>query len=86
MCNDDNKNLESQKEAFKKFMEAKYATFGANADMVFRTSRELAYECREMCEPSLLDVATVMTELGYASNQFLGQYTWVLYEIEELRY
>ena len=59
---------------------------GPTSQMIFRTSRELIYDCREMCEPSLPDVAKVMDDLGFKSDQFCGQYTWILYEKEELRY
>lgn len=72
----------SAKELFKQFLVTKYETFGPSSTMVFRTSRELAYESREMCEPSLPDIATIMTDLGFKSDQFCGQWTWVLYEKE----
>ncbi|MGL5938458.1 MAG: hypothetical protein ACRCY5_07050 [Phocaeicola sp.] len=73
-------------EAFKQFIEAKYTPYGPNSKMIFRSTRELVYDCREMCTPSLYDVNEVMTELKFKSDQFCGQYTWVLYEVEELRY
>lgn len=73
-------------ELFRQFLVTKYETFGPNSSMVFRTSRELAYESREMCEPSLPDIATVMTELGFKSDQFCGQWTWVLYEKSQIMY
>lgn len=72
--------------AFKKFITSKYEPFGPTKQTVYRTSKELQYECREMCEPSLPDVAKVMEELGYKSDLFCGQYTWILYETIELRY
>lgn len=72
--------------AFKKFITSKYEPFGPTKQTVYRTSKELQYECREMCEPSLPDVAKVMEELGYKSDLFCGQYTWILYEQLELRY
>lgn len=78
----DANNVPTAKDLFKQFLTAKYESFGSNSTMVFRTSRELAYESREMCEPSLLDIATVMTELSFKSDQFCGQWTWVLYEKE----
>lgn len=71
---------------FRAFVLSKYDSFGPSSAMIFRTSRELIYDCREMCEPSLPDVAKVMDDLGFKSDQFCGQYTWVLYEKEELRY
>ncbi|MBQ8223982.1 MAG: hypothetical protein IJZ86_01265 [Bacteroides sp.] len=74
------------KDLFRTFVSAKYAAFGPASAMVFRTSRELAYEAREMCEPSLPDIAAVMTELHFKSDQFMGQWTWVLYEKNEYRY
>lgn len=74
------------KDLFRRFIEGKYAAFGLTSTMVFRTSRELAYEAREMCEPSLPDIASVMTELQFQSDQFMGQWTWVLYEKTEYRY
>ena len=73
-------------ELFKQFLVTRYEAFGASSAMIFRTSRELAYESREMCEPSLPDIATVMTELGFKSDQFCGQWTWVLYEKEPVRF
>lgn len=82
----DNEQEQPAQEAFKTFVQNKYTSFGPNSKLVFRTSRELIYDCREMCEPSLPDVAKVMDELGFKSDLFCGQYTWVLYEKEELRY
>lgn len=76
----------SNRELFRQFISAKYLPYGPKADMQFRTSRELGYECREMCEPSLPDIASVMTELGFKSDQFCGQYTWMLYDKEPVRY
>ena len=84
--NIDNEQEQSAQEAFRTFVRNKYDSFGATSKMIFRTSRELIYDCREMCEPSLPDVAKVMDDLGFKSDQFCGQYTWVLYEKEELRY
>lgn len=72
--------------AFKEFIKSKYDVYGPSSNMVFRTSRELAYECREMCEPSLPDIAKAMTELDFKSDQFCGTFTWVLYEKELLIY
>ncbi|WP_195334093.1 hypothetical protein [Bacteroides salyersiae] len=83
---DSSSNAITAKELFGKFLTNKYDAFGPDSAMIFRTSRELVYECREMCEPSLPDVAKVMDDLGFKSDQFCGQYTWVLYEKEELRY
>ena len=82
----ENKETNQAKEAFVMFINSKYESFGPTANMVFRTSRELAYECREMCEPSLPDIAQAMTELDFKSNQSIGTYAWVLYEKEELMY
>lgn len=73
-------------ELFRQFLVTKYETFGPNSSMVFRTSRELAYESREMCEPSLPDIATVMTDLGFKSDQFCGQWTWVLYDKSQVTF
>ena len=53
---------------------------------MFRTSRELAYECREMCEPSLPEIAKVMTELQFKSDLLSGTYAWVLFDNNELIY
>lgn len=79
-------NQSTPKELFKQFLVTKYEAFGPNSTMVFRTSRELAYEGREMCEPSLPDIAAVMTDLGFKSDQFCGQWTWVLYDKEPVLY
>ena len=84
--NIDNEQEQTAQAAFRTFVQNKYASFGPTSQMIFRTSRELIYDCREMCEPSLPDVAKVMDDLGFKSDQFCGQYTWVLYEKEELRY
>lgn len=84
--NIDNEQVQTAQEAFRTFIQNKYASFGPTSQMVFRTSRELIYDCREMCEPSLPDVAKVMDDLGFKSDLFCGQYTWVLYEKEEPRY
>ena len=84
--NIDNEQEQTAQDAFRAFVQNKYASFGPISQMVFRTSRELIYDCREMCEPSLPDVAKVMDDLGFKSDQFCGQYTWILYEKEELRY
>lgn len=73
-------------DVFRTFVLSKYDSFGPSSAMIFRTSRELIYDCREMCEPSLPDVAKVMDDLHFKSDLFCGQYTWVLYEKEELRY
>ena len=79
-------NKEQAQEAFRNFILAKYDTQGSSANRVFRTSRKLAYECREMCEPSLPDIAQVMTEQNFESGQFSGTYTWILYDKNELIY
>lgn len=84
--NIDNEQEPTAQDVFRAFVQNKYASFGPTSQMVFRTSRELIYDCREMCEPSLPDVAKVMDDLGFKSDRFCGQYTWVLYEKEELRY
>ena len=73
-------------EAFKEIVKARYDVNGSTANMIFRTSRELAYDCREMCEPSLPDIGQVMTELGFKCDQFCGTYTWIMYDKIELRY
>lgn len=84
--NDEQSSGISAKEQFRQFVKSKYEAFGPSANIVFKSSRDLAYECREMCSPSLPDIATVMTEVGFKSDQFCGQYTWVLYEKEQLLY
>ncbi len=76
----------TQKELFRDYIQAKYAAFGPEMDKNFRTSKELQYDCREMCEPSLPDVAAVMTELKFKSEQFFGLYAWVVYDKEPIRY
>ena len=82
----ENNETNQAKESFEVFINSKYESFGPTENMVFRTSRELAYECREMCEPSLPDIAQVMTELSFKSDQFCGTYAWVLYEKDVLMY
>lgn len=71
---------------FEQYINARYATTGKAEEMVFRTSRELAYECREMCTASLVDINTVMDKLGFKYDRFLGVFTWVLYDKTPLAY
>lgn len=85
--NDEVKQTEiTDKVLFRQFIEGKYKSFGPTSDKVFKTSRDLAYEAREMCNPSLPDIAAVMNELMFGSEAFMGNYTWVLYEKEPPRY
>lgn len=76
----------TDKALFRQFIEGKYESSGSVDEKVFKTSRDLAYEARELCSPSLPDIAAVMKELGYAYDGFLEYYAWVLYEKEPLRY
>ena len=76
----------TDKVLFRQFIEGKYNAFGPTSDKVFKTSRDLAYEAREMCSPSLPDIAAVMNELMFGSEAFMGNYTWVLYDKEPPRY
>ena len=85
----ENKTTESSsQELFKAFIQNKYNTFGAQQNLIMRTSRELAYDCRELCEPSLPDINIVMVELGYEAQPFMGSSAWVLYEkdIDNIQY
>lgn len=82
-----NQNTElTHKELFRQFIESRYQPHGDISAKVFKDSRELAYEAREHCELSLIDIAMVMKELGYDSDGFLNYYPWVLYEKEPPRY
>ena len=82
-----NQNTElTHKELFRQFIESRYQPHGDISAKVFKSSRDLAYEAREMCQPSLPDIASVMTELKYGSEAFMGNYTWVLYEREIYTY
>ena len=76
----------THKELFRQFIESKYKPFGDISAKVFKDSRELAYEARDHCEPSLIDIAMVMKELGYKSDSFLNYFPWVLYDKEPLVY
>ena len=76
----------TDKDLFRLFIQGKYQAFGPTSAKVFKSSRDLAYEAREHCEPSLIDIAMVMKELGYDSDGFLNYYPWVLYDKEPLRY
>lgn len=76
----------TSQELFQQFLQGRYTTTGEADAMVFRTSRELAYECREMCDASLPDINIVMTRLGYQCDQSLGTWTWVLYEVAPVTY
>ena len=82
-----NQNTElTHKELFRQFIESRYQPHGEISAKVFKDSRELAYEAREHCEPSLIDIAMVMKELGYKSDSFLNYFPWVLYDKEPLVY
>ena len=82
-----NQNTElTHKELFRQFIESRYQPHGDISAKVFKDSRELAYEAREHCEPSLIDIAKVMIDLAYGSDGFLNYYPWVLYDKEPLRY
>ena len=76
----------TDKDLFRLFIQNKYHSFGPTSAKVFKSSRDLAYEAREMCSPSLPDIASVMTELEYGSEAFMGNYTWVLYERDTYDY
>lgn len=76
----------TDKDLFRLFIQNKYNSFGPTSAKVFKSSRDLAYEAREMCSPSLPDIASVMTELEYGSEAFMGNYTWVLYERDTYDY
>lgn len=85
--NDEVKQTEiTDKVLFRQFIEGKYNAFGPTSAKVFKSSRDLAYEAREMCNPSLPDIAAVMNELKFGSEAFMGNYTWVLYKKEPPRY
>lgn len=85
--NDEVKQTEiTDKVLFRQFIEGKYQPFGSIDEKVFKSSRDLAYEAREFCSPSLPDIAAVMKELGYTYDGFLEYYAWVLYDKEPLRY
>ena len=71
---------------FKKLLLERYAPGGLPADMVFRTSRELAYEYREMISLSLPTINRMMELMGFRGDIFMGQSTWVLYEREPASY
>lgn len=76
----------SDKDIFRQFILDKYNTIGDESAKVFKTSRDLAYDTRDMCSPSLPDIAAVMKELGFTYDGFMLYYAWVLYEKEPLRY
>ena len=76
----------THRELFRQFIQSKYKPFGDISAKVFKDSRELAYEARDHCEPSLIDIAMVMKELGYKSDSFLNYFPWVLYDKEPLVY
>ena len=76
----------TDKDLFRLFIQNKYNSFGPTSAKVFKSSRDLAYEAREMCSPSLPDIASVMTELEYGSEAFMGNYTWVLYDRDTYDY
>lgn len=50
-------------------------------DAMYRTSRELQYEFRNSCEPSLADISSVMMELKFQGKPLAGTgFAWILYE------
>ncbi len=79
-------SMNTQKELFRNFITQKYNNEGEDSDKNFRTSRELQFECRDMCEPSLPDVAVVMTELKFRAELSGGHFAWVVYDKEPIRY
>lgn len=54
-----------------------------NEVVQFRTSRELVYELREMCEPTIAEASGVMMELGYQGKPIDGGFAWMLYPMNE---
>lgn len=79
-------NLGSDEQIFQELVQKRYAQGGLPADMVFRTSRELAYEFREMVCLSLPSINRLMEQMHYRGDIFMGQSTWVLYEREPPSY
>lgn len=46
----------------------------------YRTSRELLYEFRESCEPSVAEVSQAMLTMGFQGVPKGGTFYWMLYE------
>ncbi len=46
----------------------------------YRTSRELQYEFRESCEPSVAEVSQAMMDMGFQGVPKDGTFYWMLYE------
>lgn len=78
--------LSHDEQLFQELIQKRYAQGGLPADMVFRTSRELAYEFREMVSLSLPVINSLMEQMHFKGDVFMGQSTWVLYEREPPSY
>ena len=50
--------------------------------VMYRTSRELQYEFRESCEPSVAEVSAAMMAMGFQGVPRDGTFYWMLYERE----
>ena len=72
--------LNRDEKLFQKLVQEHYAQGRLPADMVFRTSRELAYEFRDMVSLSMLVINRLMEQMHFKGEIFMGQSTWVLYE------
>ncbi|MBQ9363985.1 MAG: hypothetical protein IJT97_11320 [Bacteroidaceae bacterium] len=48
--------------------------------VMYRTSRELQYEFRESCEPSVAEVSQAMMAMGFQGVPKDGTFYWMLYE------
>lgn len=78
--------LNRDEKLFQQLVQEHYAQGGLPADMVFRTSRELAYEFREMVSLSLPVINSLMEQMHFKGDVFMGHSTWVLYEREPPSY
>ena len=72
--------LNRDEKIFQDQVQKRYAQGGLPADMVFRTSRELAYEFRDMVSLSMPVINRLMEQMHFKGEIFMGQSTWVLYE------
>lgn len=72
------------RDVFKQLVSLQYAPH-VEDDMVqcetlFRTSLELQHEFKELCEPSIADISSVMMELNFKSKPFdNGRLYWILH-------
>lgn len=54
--------------------------------MVMKSSLELIHDCREVCNPTFSDVASVMEELKFQTDSLVGTVVWIMHETTDLKF